>query len=153
MATTTTMIHSASPDRLCLRGSARGAGDSGSGTSSYSSSSSSSQRGNQLLDALVAALERVLAQHCALGLIVELEVHPVDGVVTLALFGPLDEFASEPGAGGLWWDVDRGVDVGVDAHPLDHAAVLQLVEGTALAGDVVVLEVEQLHPGVTEREV
>ena len=32
-------------------------------------------------------------------------------------------------------------------------AVLQLVERAALAGDVVVLQVEQLHPGVPERQV
>ena len=44
-------------------------------------------RGDQLLDALVDGLERVLAQHGALGLVVELEVHPVDGVVALLLLG------------------------------------------------------------------
>src|SRR5437763_1541738 len=50
-----------------------------------------SQRGNQTLDALVARLERVLAEHGALGLVVELEVDPVDGVVALAFLGALDE--------------------------------------------------------------
>ena len=47
-----------------------------------------SQRGDQLLHPLVPGLERVLAQHGPLGLVVELEVHPVDGEVAPALLGP-----------------------------------------------------------------
>ena len=39
------------------------------------------QRGDQPVDPLVDRAERVLAQHGALGLVVELEVHPVDGEV------------------------------------------------------------------------
>ena len=46
------------------------------------------ERGDQLLDPLVVRLERVLAEHGALGLVVELEVHPVDGEVAPALLGP-----------------------------------------------------------------
>ena len=54
--------------------------------------------GDEALDALVARLERVLAEHGALRLVVELQVHPVDRVVALALLGPLDERAAQPGA-------------------------------------------------------
>ena len=50
-------------------------------------------------------------------------------------------------------DVDGVVDVGVGADALDQAAVLQLVEQAAVAADVVVLQVDQLHPGVAERQV
>ncbi len=56
---------------------------------------------DQPLDAFVAGLERVLAEHGALRLVVELQVHPVDGVVALAFLGPLDERAAQPGARGL----------------------------------------------------
>src|SRR3954452_20448627 len=180
MATTTTMIHSASPDRLCRVEPVSSVDDSSSAASSYSSPtgwpecgsttvapvssvdiechasglvaewSGASQRGDQLLDTLVAALEGVLAQHRALGLIVELEVHPIDRVVAFALFGPLDELAAKAGPCGLRRHVDRGVDVGVGTHALDHPVVLQLVERAALARDVVVLQVEQLHACVTE---
>src|SRR4051812_3898981 len=180
MATTTTMIHSASPDRLCLLESVSSVDDSSSAASSYSSPtgwpecgsttvapvssvdiephasgpmvewSGGSQGGDQLLDTLVAALEGVLAQHRALGLIVELEVHPIGRVVAFALFRPLDELAAKAGPCGLRRHVDRGVDVGVGAHALDHPVVLELVERAALARDVVVLQVEQLHACVTE---
>ena len=40
-------------------------------------------------------LERVLAEHGALGLVVELQVDPVDRVVALALLGPPDELAAQ----------------------------------------------------------
>ena len=45
--------------------------------------------------------ERVLAQHRALGLVVELEVHPVDGEVAAVLLGRADEVAAQLGPGGL----------------------------------------------------
>src|SRR6266545_1618144 len=47
-----------------------------------------SETADEALDAIVAGLERVLAQHGALGLVIELQVDPVDGVVTLAFLGP-----------------------------------------------------------------
>src|SRR4051794_4732311 len=51
---------------------------------------------DQLVHPLVVGAERVLAQHRALRLVVELEVHPVDGEVPAALLGPLDELATQP---------------------------------------------------------
>src|SRR5689334_15892346 len=45
------------------------------------------QRRDEFLDALVAGFERVLAEHRPLRLVVELEVHPVDGEVASALLG------------------------------------------------------------------
>src|SRR5438132_10806261 len=52
-----------------------------------------SERGDQLLDALVAGLEGVLAEHGALGLVVELRGHPVDRVVAVAVLGPAHDRA------------------------------------------------------------
>src|ERR1700674_5853689 len=48
---------------------------------------------DQPLDPLVARLEGVLAQDGALGLVVELQVHPVDGVIAVSFLGPFDECA------------------------------------------------------------
>ena len=48
-----------------------------------------SHAGDEPLDPLVDRPERVLAQHGALGLVVELEVHPVDGEVAAPLLGAL----------------------------------------------------------------
>src|SRR5690349_14940367 len=50
---------------------------------------------DEALHPLVVRLERVLAQHRALGLVVELEVHPVDGEVAAALLGAPDELAPQ----------------------------------------------------------
>ena len=86
------------------------------------------ERRDELLDPLVAGPERVLAQDGALGLVVELQVHPVDRVVALALLGPADELAPQAGPGGLRRDLDGLVDVGVGAGALDQPGVLQLVE-------------------------
>ena len=61
----------------------------------------SSHRGDELLDPLVDAAVRVLAQHGALRLVVQLEVHPVDGEVAPALLRALDEVAAQLGPGGL----------------------------------------------------
>ena len=54
---------------------------------------------DEALHTLVVRLERVLAQHRPLGLVVELEVHPVDGEVAAAFLGLPDEVAAEPSAG------------------------------------------------------
>src|SRR6185437_7542287 len=53
--------------------------------------------GDQLLDPLVDRAERVLAQHGPLSLVVQLEVHPVDGEVAPLLLGPADELAAQLG--------------------------------------------------------
>lgn len=52
--------------------------------------------GDEPLDPLVDRTERVLAQHGALRLVVELEVHPVDGEVTSGGLGGADELATQP---------------------------------------------------------
>src|SRR6516225_10025050 len=57
--------------------------------------------GDELLDALIDRAERVLAQHGPLGLVVQLQVHPVDGEVTPLLLRPADELAAQLGPGGL----------------------------------------------------
>ncbi len=53
-----------------------------------------SERFDEALDPFVAALERVLAQDGALCLVVELQVDPVDGVVTFAFLGSSNEVAA-----------------------------------------------------------
>src|SRR5207247_9592843 len=69
------------------------------------------------LDPLVLGFERVLAQDGALGVVVELQVHPVDRVVTATLGGSPDELAPQPGPRRLRRRVDRDVDLLVGAHP------------------------------------
>src|ERR1041384_4274364 len=61
-----------------------------------------SERRDEPFDALVARLERVLAEHRSLCLVVQLQVHPVDRVVALALLRALDERTSKPRPRGLW---------------------------------------------------
>src|SRR5690242_17488596 len=82
---------------------------------------------------LVVGTERVLAQHRALGLVVELEVDPVDGEVPTALLGALDEVAAQPRAGRLRRDRLRGEHVEVGGDPGDGTALLQQVVETPLA--------------------
>src|SRR5215472_183844 len=60
--------------------------------------------GDELFHALVDGPERVLAQHGALRLVVQLEVHPVDGEVPSPLLRPPDEIAAQPGPRRLRWD-------------------------------------------------
>src|SRR6478736_179339 len=59
--------------------------------------------GDQPIHPLVRRQERVLAEHGALGLVVELEVHPVDGVVVPTLLGGPDEVTAQLRPGGLGW--------------------------------------------------
>src|SRR4030095_10483423 len=61
----------------------------------------SSHVGDQLLDALVHAAERILAEHGPLGLIVQLEVDPVHRVVATLLLRVADEVPPELGPRGL----------------------------------------------------
>src|SRR2546429_4248422 len=53
--------------------------------------------GDELLHPLIHRLERVLAQDRALGLVVQLQVHPVDRVVAALLLGHPDELPAQPG--------------------------------------------------------
>src|SRR6478609_4805408 len=88
---------------------------------------------DEALDALVVGAERVLAQDGALGLVVELQVHPVDGEVAPALLGLADELASQPGAGGLRRHRLGLEDLQVGGDPGDHAALLEQVVQPATA--------------------
>src|SRR5215210_4159730 len=90
------------------------------------------EAGDQLLHPLVAGLEGVLAQDGALGLVVQLQVDPVDGVVPLALLGLADELAPQPGPGGLGRGGDGPVDGVVVDDALDQPPVLEEVVEAAL---------------------
>src|SRR5262245_24633068 len=84
--------------------------------------------GDQPFDAVVAGLEGVLAEHGSLRLVVQLEMHPIDGEVALALLGALDECAPQSRARRLR-RCDHGVvDVFVARGPLDLTTPLQQVE-------------------------
>src|SRR3954471_22663560 len=72
--------------------------------------------GDQLLDPLVDAAVRVLAQHGALGLVVQLEVHPVDGEVAAPLLRPADEIAAQLRPRGLRRDALRLEDREIGDH-------------------------------------
>src|SRR3954468_6779476 len=99
------------------------------------------QRRDQALHPFVLRLERVLAEDGALCLIVQLQVHPVDGVVALALLGLADELTAQSRPRGLRWLELTGsgaVDLLVGDDAVDHAARLHPVEEAPLAVDVVV---------------
>src|SRR3954451_4030731 len=106
---------------------------------------------DEAFHALVVRPERVLAQHGALGLVVQLEVHPVDGEVPPALLGALDEVAAQPGTRGLRRDRLGLEDRQLVGHARDGAALLEQVVEPALAVDVVVGQIELGNPGMPER--
>src|SRR6202040_1779544 len=54
----------------------------------------SSHTGDELVDPIIDGPERILAQDRTLGLVVELEMDPVDREVAALLLGPLDELAA-----------------------------------------------------------
>src|SRR5262245_63446240 len=70
-------------------------------------------------------------------------MHPIDGVVALALFGLTNELTAQPSACRLRRQIDRAVDVFVAADALDEPALLHLVEQTAPPVDVVILQIHQ----------
>src|ERR1700744_2524684 len=88
---------------------------------------SRSNTGDELLDPLVDRPERVLAQHGALGLVVELQVNPVHGEVAAPLLRPADELAAQPSPGGLRRDRLGLEDVQVPSGPVDRAVALEQV--------------------------
>src|SRR3954452_20600850 len=65
---------------------------------------------DEALHPLVGGAERILAEDGSLGLVVELEVHPVAREFAPPLLGPLDEVAPQPGAGRLRRDRLGGED-------------------------------------------
>jgi hypothetical protein len=83
----------------------------------------------------------VFAQNCPLGLIIQLQMHPVDGVITLSFLRLLDELSTKSGSGCLRWSIDCFFDLGVIADSLDHATILHSVENAAVPIDVVVLKI------------
>jgi len=68
------------------------------------------------------------------------------------LLGLLDEFAAEPGPGGLGRVVDRLIDLGVGAMRSTSPPLLHAVEQAALARHVVVLQVHEGDLGVGQRQ-
>ena len=79
------------------------------------------QRGDQPIHALVDRPERVLAQHGALGLVVELQVHPVDGEVAPGRLRRRDEIAAQLRPRGLRRGVLGQLDLTVVGDPVDQA--------------------------------
>src|SRR5439155_9274395 len=78
---------------------------------------------DQPVHPFVVRAERVLAQHGALGLVVELEVDPVDGEVAPLLLRVPDELAAQPGPRGLRRGLLGLEDLHVVGHPVDLAAL------------------------------
>src|SRR5271165_1079659 len=109
--------------------------------------------GDEFFDPLVHRTERVLAQHGALGLVVQLEVHPVDGEVTPLLLGPADELTAQLGPRRLRRDRLGLEDVNVARGPLHRPGPLQQVVQAAAAVHVVVGQVELGHPRRGQRQV
>src|SRR3954468_10902068 len=79
---------------------------------------------DQPLDPLVVGTERVLAEHGPLRLVVELEVHPVDGEVAPALLRAPDELSTQPGASVLGRHGLGLEDLEVGGDPGDRPAPL-----------------------------
>src|SRR6476661_69219 len=107
---------------------------------------------HQALDPLVHGTKRVLAQHGALGLVVELEVHPVHGEVAAVSLGGPDEVAAQLGSRRLRRADLRLEDLDVGGDARRSTVSLEQVEEPAPTVDVVVGEVDLLDPGVREGE-
>src|SRR5579862_941360 len=101
-----------------------------------------SHAGDEPLDSLVDRTEGVLAQHGPLGLVVELEVHPVDGEVAALLLGPADELAAQLRPGGLRREGLGLEDVQVPGDPVHGTVAVEQVVQAATAADVVVGQVQ-----------
>ena len=97
---------------------------------------------NQFLDSFVVGTERVFAEHSSLRLIIQLQVNPVNGVVTLSFFCLANEFASEACPGCLRRSFDRLVDLKIVTDPLDEATLLHAIEDAPIAIDVVILKIK-----------
>ena len=96
--------------------------------------------------------ERVLAQDGPLRLVVQLQVHPVDGVVVAALLGGADEVAAQLGPGGLRRHRLGPEDRRVGGHPRRQPTLLQQGEQPAAPPDVVVGQVELGDPVVGQAQ-
>src|SRR5690606_5828875 len=109
-----------------------------------------SHRLDEAFDALVDAPERVLAQHGALRLVIELEMDPVDRVVPPRLLRGAHEVATQLGTGRLRRDGGRLEHLQVGRHALDHPAGREQVVQPLGARDAVVREVEPRDARVVE---
>src|ERR1700733_5365327 len=108
---------------------------------------------DELFDSFVYRTEGVLAQDGALGLVVQLQVHPVDGEVTPLLLCPPDELPAQLGPGGLRWHRLSLEDVDVTRGPLHRPGPLQQVVQATSAVHVVISQVQLGHPGRGQRQV
>ncbi len=97
--------------------------------------------------------ERVLEQHGALRLVVELEVHPVDRVVAPGVLRRGDELAAQPGPGGLRRHRHRLDGLLVGDHPRGPALGDQQRVQAATGADIVVGQVQLGDPRVGEVQV
>src|SRR4249920_3421846 len=108
--------------------------------------------GDQLLDALVHAAERVLAEHRPLRLVVQLEVDPVHRVVATLLLCVTDEVPPELGPRGLGGFTHGPLDLLLRDGAVHLPRALEHVVQTACPVDVVVREVQERHARVRERQ-
>src|SRR5215813_9958639 len=83
--------------------------------------------GNELLDPFVDGPEGIFTENSALGLIVQLEVHPVDREVPAPFLRSPDEVTAQPSPGRLRRNRLGFEDRQVAAQPLHRAAPLQQV--------------------------
>src|SRR5258707_12889309 len=98
------------------------------------------ERANQTLDALVVALEWVLAENGLALRIVELEIDPVHSVVLALDVGLTDEFAPQPGPRGLRGHVLGALDGLIVGDAIHHFAAYQTEVEALFGPDVVVLK-------------
>src|SRR3990172_3242230 len=103
-----------------------------------------SERSDQFVHPLVHGAEGVLAEHRPLGLVVELQVHPVDGEVAVLGLRGLDEVAAETRPCRLRGLGESSGDVLVGDHTFHEAPALEEVIQPAVLGDPVALAA-QVH--------
>ena len=87
-----------------------------------------------------------------MSVVVELEVHPVDGEVPVVSFGGLDEASPQLRPGGLGWVGEGPRDVIVGDDLFHHSAPFQDVIEAAFRNHIVIREVDQSQLGIAQSE-
>src|SRR5580704_4883379 len=106
----------------------------------------------ELFDPFVHGAERVLAQDGPLRLVVQLQVHPVNGEVTPLLLRPADELTTQLGPGRLRRNRLSLENVQVPGDPVHGAVALEQVVQAPAAAHVVVGQVQLSDPGRGQRQ-
>ena len=111
-----------------------------------------SERLDEAINAFVVRLKRVFERQGALRLVIEFEVHPIDGVVPALFFGSLYEGTPESSPCGLRSAHDGLAYRIIGNDPLGLITALQSVEQTPSRIDVVIEQIDHRDLRVSERQ-